>query len=56
MERLATMMLRSLPDHLAPDQSEIRELLQVTGASLAHCTLPPNQTTKAVTHRTVEEV
>jgi len=56
MERLATMMLRALPDHLDPDQSEIRELLHVAGASLAHCTLPPSQTTKAVTHRTVEEV
>lgn len=41
---------------LAPDGSEIRELVSVSGGSMAHCTLPPGSTSMAVTHRTVEEV
>ncbi len=56
MHQLAPKLLPAIPDHLAPDGSEIRELLPVTGASLAHCTLPPKQMSKAVKHRTVEEI
>ena len=41
---------------LAPDGSEIRELVSVTGGSMVHCTLPRGGTSLAVTHRTVEEV
>ncbi len=41
---------------LAPDGSEIRELVSVSGGSMVHCTLPPGSTSMAVTHRTVEEV
>ena len=41
---------------LAPDGSEIRELVSVGGASMVHCTLPPGKTSIAVAHRTVEEV
>jgi mannose-6-phosphate isomerase-like protein (cupin superfamily) len=46
------------PDHdlLAPDGSEIRVLVQVRGGSLVHCTLRPGAVTRAVQHRTVEEV
>ena len=40
----------------APDGSEIRPLVQSDGASMAHCTLPPGAVTKAVRHRTVEEI
>jgi mannose-6-phosphate isomerase-like protein (cupin superfamily) len=43
-------------DALAPDGSEIRFLVQVDGGSLVHCTLPPGGVTRAVRHRTVEEV
>ena len=43
-------------DVLAPDGSEIRLLVQVRGASMVHCTLPPGGITRAVRHRTVEEV
>ena len=43
-------------DVLAPDGSEIRLLVQVKGGSLVHCTLRPGQVTRAVRHRTVEEV
>lgn len=53
------MQTRQLPrDYtvLAPDGSEIRELVSVTGGSMVHCTLPRGGTSLAVTHRTVEEV
>jgi mannose-6-phosphate isomerase-like protein (cupin superfamily) len=43
-------------DALAPDGSEIRLLVQVRGGSLVHCTLQPGCVTRAVRHRTVEEV
>jgi len=48
-----------LPDEytvLAPDGSEIRELVAVKGGSMVHCTLPPGTVSLAVAHRTVEEV
>ncbi|MCH8063725.1 MAG: cupin domain-containing protein [Chloroflexi bacterium] len=41
---------------LAPDGSEIRELVKVDGGSMVHCTLPQGKTSIAVAHRTVEEV
>ena len=49
---------------LAPDGSEIRELVAVKGASMVHCTLPSDihcalpigTASMAVAHRTVEEV
>ena len=43
-------------DYLAPDQSEIRLLLNTKGGGLCHCTLPPGQTSTAVTHKTVDEI
>jgi mannose-6-phosphate isomerase-like protein (cupin superfamily) len=43
-------------DLLAPDGSEIRLLVRVTGGSMAHCALPPGEVTQAVRHRTVEEM
>ena len=41
---------------LAPDGSQIRELVRVKGGSLVHCLLPPGATSRAVVHATVEEV
>ena len=41
---------------LAPDGSEIRELVSAKGGSMVHCLLPPGATSMAVAHRTVEEV
>ena len=41
---------------LAPDGSQIRELVTVTRGSLVHCLLPPGATSGAVFHETVEEV
>jgi mannose-6-phosphate isomerase-like protein (cupin superfamily) len=51
-----TARVKSAVDLLAPDGSEIRLLVQVAGGSLVHCTLPPGKVTRAVQHRTVEEV
>ena len=53
------MKTTRLPDKytvLAPDRSEIRELVAVKGGSMVHCTLPSGAVSLAVTHRTVEEV
>ena len=46
------------PDAIAPDGSEIRLLpaLQNGAASVVHCTLPTNQTSLAISHKTVEEI
>ena len=41
---------------LAPDGSEIRELIALGGGSMAHCTLPVAGVSAAVRHRTVEEI
>ena len=43
-------------DVLAPDGCEIRELSRVSGASMAHGTLPPGRTSLAIRHRTIEEI
>ena len=53
-----TAAVSSKPEYdvLAPDGSEIRLLVQVGGGSLVHCTLRPGGVTRAVQHRTVEEV
>jgi mannose-6-phosphate isomerase-like protein (cupin superfamily) len=43
-------------DYQAPDGSEIRLLLEVKGGGLCHCTLPVGGVSKAVKHKTVDEV
>ena len=43
-------------DLLAPDGSEVRVLLALKGGSMAHFQLAPGQTSKAVAHRSVEEI
>ena len=51
-----TISLASELTVLAPDGSEIRELIAVSGGSVVHCTLPSGVSSAAVAHRTVEEV
>jgi mannose-6-phosphate isomerase-like protein (cupin superfamily) len=51
-----TKDLPQRPDYLAPDGSEIRLLPECAAGGLAHCTLPADATTRAVRHRTVDEV
>lgn len=55
---LVTQALPDDPDAIAPDGSEIRLLPPALdgGASLVHCTLAPGDVSKAVAHRTVEEI
>ncbi len=43
-------------DVLAPDGSEVRILLATAGGSMAHFRLPAGAVSKAVRHRTVEEI
>jgi mannose-6-phosphate isomerase-like protein (cupin superfamily) len=43
-------------DLLAPDGSEIRLLTQLSGGSMVYCTLQVGRTTRAVRHKTVEEL
>lgn len=43
-------------DVVAPDGSDVRILLGLAGGGMAHFELGPNQVSKAVTHRTVEEI
>jgi mannose-6-phosphate isomerase-like protein (cupin superfamily) len=56
MGRLTTKRLPASPDALAPDGSAVRVLAQLAGGSLAHFELRPGQTSRAVAHRTVEEI
>lgn len=48
--------LGTLPDVLAPDGSEVRVLSATLRGSMAHFRLHPGQVSKAVVHRSVEEV
>ncbi len=49
-------MLPPAPDAIAPDGSEIRFVRATARASVVHCTLPAGAATRAVRHRTVEEI
>ena len=51
-----TKQAGSAPDAIAPDGSEVRVLCQSSRGGLAIFSLPPNAVSKAVAHRTVEEV
>lgn len=52
----ATKRLPAVRDVVAPDGSDVRVLLSLRGGSMAHFALAPGQTSRAVTHRTVEEI
>ena len=56
MTPFATKRLPATRDTVAPDGSDVRVLLSLAGGSMAHFALAPGQTSKAVTHRTVEEI
>ena len=51
-----TARVGSAYDVLAPDGSEIRVLVSTSRGSMVHCALRPGQVTRAVRHRSVEEV
>ena len=56
MSRFATAKLPPERTVVAPDGSDVRVLLGLQGGGMAHFTLDPGITSRAVTHRTVEEV
>lgn len=51
-----TKHLPKEPSVVAPDGSDVRILLGLNGGGLAHFELAPNKISRAVTHRTVEEI
>ena len=53
---MQTTKLKAEHTVLAPDGSQIRELVALKNGSLVHCLLPPGATSRAVAHATVEEV
>ena len=56
MTDFATKQLPKHRDTIAPDGSEVRLLLGLTRGGMAHFELGPGQTSKAASHRTVEEI
>lgn len=53
---LSPVPLPGMADVLAPDGSEVRLLCKTRRGSMAHFTLPAGAVSRAVAHRTVEEV
>jgi mannose-6-phosphate isomerase-like protein (cupin superfamily) len=56
MTKFETKRLHELRDVVAPDGSDVRILLGLAGGGMAHFELAPGRTSRAVTHRTVEEI
>ena len=56
MTDFTTKHLPMAVDAVAPDGSDVRILLGLPGGGMAHFELAPGTTSKAVTHRTVEEI
>jgi mannose-6-phosphate isomerase-like protein (cupin superfamily) len=52
----ATHIRSASPDAIAPDGSEVRVLGTTARGSMAQFTLPPDAVSKAVAHRSVEEI
>jgi len=51
-----TLSLPAEPTVIAPDGSDVRVLLALAGGSMAHFQLAPGAVSRAVEHRTVEEI
>jgi mannose-6-phosphate isomerase-like protein (cupin superfamily) len=56
MPAIDTKILPKAIDAIAPDGSEVRLLLGLPRGGMAHFQLEPGQVSKAVTHRTIEEI
>jgi mannose-6-phosphate isomerase-like protein (cupin superfamily) len=56
MSTFATSQLPSAPTLVAPDGSDVRVLLGLAAGGMAHFELGAGKTSRAVTHRTVEEI
>jgi mannose-6-phosphate isomerase-like protein (cupin superfamily) len=55
-QRFDTRQLPEVPDAVAPDGSDVRELLALGRGSMAHFELAPGRVSRAVAHRAVEEL
>jgi len=56
MSEFDTMRLPAARDAVAPDGSDVRVLLQLRAGGMAHFELAAGATSRAVAHRTVEEI
>lgn len=56
MSDFSNLMLPLNPTVQAPDGSDVRVLLTLSGGSMAHFHLAAGSVTRAVVHRTVEEI
>ena len=56
MTEFATRRLPARRDVVAPDMSDVRILLGLERGGMAHFELAPGRTSRAVAHRTVEEI
>lgn len=56
MQDFESVSLPETVDVIAPDGSEIRFLPALKGGSMVHCKLHLGEVTKAVSHKTVEEI
>ena len=56
MSDFSTTLLPADPTVTAPDGSDVRVLLRLSGGSMAHFQLAAGAVSKAVRHRTVEEI
>ncbi|MFM9067409.1 MAG: cupin domain-containing protein [Planctomycetota bacterium] len=56
MKRFDTLPLPAQPTIVAPDGSDVRVLLQLSGGSMAHFELAAGRVSAAIKHRTVEEI
>jgi mannose-6-phosphate isomerase-like protein (cupin superfamily) len=53
---VGTMQLPAGRDAVAPDGSDVRALLRLPGGSMAHFELAPGRISRAVAHRSVDEI
>ena len=56
MSDFAIMQLPAEATAIAPDGSQVRVLLALRGGSMAHFELQAGHTSRAIVHRTVEEI
>lgn len=56
MTEFATRRLPAERSGVAPDGADVRLLLELDGGGLAHFELAPGRVSKAVSHKTVEEI
>jgi mannose-6-phosphate isomerase-like protein (cupin superfamily) len=56
MPSFDSMRLPVQRSDMAPDGSDVRVLLGLAAGGMAHFQLEPGETSKAVTHKTVEEI